>query len=424
MKIIKLESENIKRIQAVEIKPDGSLIIIGGNNGAGKSSVLDSIQYALGGGDSIPSQPIRKGEKKATVVVDLGDLKVTRVFTEKGTRLVVANKDGSVHPTPQSILDDLTGRLSFDPLEFARMKSDRQALTLKNLVGLDLSSLDEKRDGFYANRTEINREVKALEGRIEAMPEYDNVSDKEISVSELGDELERRMTTNQANAEERAMCDVRAGNVSETMERIKGIQEQIAQLERTLTVKMRDLEIQQNEYAKAQKRINTLVDLDVNEIKKNISEAETVNAKIRSNRQLSELTIQHAGKLAKVAALNENIKRVDGSKADLLASAKFPVDGLAFDEHGVTYNGLPFDQASSAEQLRVSVAMGIAMNPKLKILLIRDGSLLDKANLSLIAQMAQDADSQVWLERVGEGKEVSVIIEDGTVKEQEKDIPL
>jgi len=99
-----------------------------------------------------------------------------------------------------------------------------------------------------------------------------------------------------------------------------------------------------------------------------------------------------------------------------LAAAKFPVEGLSFDEAGVLFNGIPFPQASAAEKLRVSVAMGIAMNPEFKVMLIRDGSLLDETNLATVAKMAAKSGAQVWIERVGKGKECQVIIEDGYVE--------
>src|ERR1035441_8426583 len=76
-KIIKLTSENVKRLQAVEITPDGNVVVIGGKNGAGKSSVLDSIEYALGG-DTADRMPVRRGEEKAKIVLDLGEIIVKR----------------------------------------------------------------------------------------------------------------------------------------------------------------------------------------------------------------------------------------------------------------------------------------------------------------------------------------------------------
>ncbi len=59
--------------------------------------------------------------------------------------------------------------------------------------------------------------------------------------------------------------------------------------------------------------------------------------------------------------------------------------------------------------------MGLAMNPKLKVILIRDGSLLDKDNFTMIAEMAAVADAQVWVEAPPEGDDVSIIIEDGMI---------
>lgn len=62
IKITNLELENIKRIKAVQLTPSESgLTVIGGNNGQGKTSVLDGIAWALGGDKFKPSQPQRDG---------------------------------------------------------------------------------------------------------------------------------------------------------------------------------------------------------------------------------------------------------------------------------------------------------------------------------------------------------------------------
>ena len=60
--INKLEIENVKRIKAVKIEPSATgLTVIGGNNNQGKTSVLDSIAWALGGNKYKPSQAEREG---------------------------------------------------------------------------------------------------------------------------------------------------------------------------------------------------------------------------------------------------------------------------------------------------------------------------------------------------------------------------
>ena len=58
----KLEIENVKRIKAVKIEPTKTgLTIVGGNNNQGKTSVLDSIAWALGGDRYKPSNATREG---------------------------------------------------------------------------------------------------------------------------------------------------------------------------------------------------------------------------------------------------------------------------------------------------------------------------------------------------------------------------
>ena len=62
VKINKLEIENVKRVKAVAIEPtQNGLTILGGNNNQGKTSILDSIAWALGGNKYKPSQAIREG---------------------------------------------------------------------------------------------------------------------------------------------------------------------------------------------------------------------------------------------------------------------------------------------------------------------------------------------------------------------------
>ena len=115
-------------------------------------------------------------------------------------------------------------------------------------------------------------------------------------------------------------------------------------------------------------------------------------------------------------SLNDEMAKIERSKSKALTKAKFPVKGLAIDDDGVTFEGIPFIQCSAAQRIRISVAIGLAMNPKLRILLIREGSLLDEKNLAMIADMAEKADAQVWLERVSKGNECQVIIENGEVQ--------
>ena len=425
MKIIQLEAQNVKRLKAIEIRPDGNVIVIGGKNGAGKSSVLDSIAYVLGGKGAIPSQPVRKGEKKATIVCDLGNLIVKRTMTANGGgTLTVENKEGAVFKSPQAILDALVGKLTFDPLEFSKMDARKQVETLKDLVGLDFSELENERQRLYNERMIVNTEGKTLNARFEGMQEYPDAPETEVSVSGLMGELKERGSVNYENEKQRLMLqqgiddldnqEVELGHLSE---QITDLQVRIDELKRLETAKAKKVGITKASIEKAKPRIEALQDADEEEIRGQIANAETVNQQIRSNRTRKELSETLKTKRTESETLTDQIHKIDDSKTSQLAAAKFPVPDLSFSASEVLYGDIPFNQASSAEQLRVSVAMGIAMNPKLKVLLIRDGSLLDEDNLKMMADMAREADAQIWLERVGKGQEVSVVIEDGEVQD-------
>jgi len=119
---------------------------------------------------------------------------------------------------------------------------------------------------------------------------------------------------------------------------------------------------------------------------------------------------------AAVTQTEKAVEIIRGNRRNLLAGLKTPLDGLtlAEDARQVVWGELPFDQASQSEQLRVSLAITAALNPELRIALVRDGSLLDDEHLAQLARWATEQQFQVWLERVGTDG-ASVVIEDGMV---------
>jgi len=119
------------------------------------------------------------------------------------------------------------------------------------------------------------------------------------------------------------------------------------------------------------------------------------------------------------AARTAEIEALDKAKAEAIGAAKLPVEGLSFGDGAVMFDGLPFDQASGAQQLRVSCAVAAALNPKLRVLRVKDGALLDQASMELLAEFAEANDMQIWIETVSSGRAGAVVIEDGMVKAAE-----
>lgn len=104
------------------------------------------------------------------------------------------------------------------------------------------------------------------------------------------------------------------------------------------------------------------------------------------------------------------------ARLDAIGKAEMPIPGLSFGDGVVTFNGLPLNQASDAEQLMISTAIAAALNPKLRVIRIRDGSLLDDDAMVRLAAFAEERDMQIWIERVDGSGTVGIVMEDGHVK--------
>jgi len=395
MKIIRLTAENIKRLKAVEITPDGTLQIITGKNAAGKTSVLDAIWLALGGGAASREtvRPIRDGEDHASVTLDLGDLIVTRTWTGDKTALTVKTADGAKYSSPQSVLDALVGRLSFDPLEFTRLSRHDQVAALLDIVDLDvdLDDLGQQRQSFYDRRTEIGRQAKAI-GDI---PKPVDAPDVEVSATDLITQIRAAQQLERDQLDEIAM-------LTDAEARLKRAGAEIAALEADV------------KRFRADVATHATVP-DITALEAQLDTLEATNRTVRTNAAIARATAEKTDLADQYEELTAAIAETDKEKADALAKATFPVAGLGFDDNGVTYQGVPFSQASSAEQIRVSLAMAMALNPKLRVIRILDGSLLDAENLALITDMAAAQDYQIWVERVADGSGVGIVIEDGSV---------
>jgi energy-coupling factor transporter ATP-binding protein EcfA2 len=168
LKIISFTAENVKKLKVIDITPTKDFITVTGKNGSGKSSVLDAIWYALAGKDNIPGKPVRDGAMKARIRLNLGEYIVERRFNaESGnTTLTVETADGAKYSSPQAILDEIVGQLTFDPLEFARMQPKQQFDMLRRVskVAIDLDALAKADKDDYEARRDANRDVKMLDG--------------------------------------------------------------------------------------------------------------------------------------------------------------------------------------------------------------------------------------------------------------------
>lgn len=421
LRLVRLDIRAIKRISAVSIRPDGTMTQIKGRNAQGKSTVLDSVQMALCGARSIPADPVRHGEADGEIVADFGEFVARRTITDEGKgALVVTNKDGTPISSPQTFLDGLIGKgLAFDPCAFSRMEPKQQAEVLRRISGLDLTDLDARHARAYADRTNLNRDAESARARLSRLaPPAAGLPEKPIGAADAMNLVTEAMQTKQANDEKRATLATWRRELEAAVRVVDGINASILELQRQLKKAEEERDAIADDIQANKGTVAALVDPDVAALKAQVARLEEINAAVRS-RDAYVAAVAEANQAGRRAAeADRAVKAIAEEREAKIAAAAMPVPGLGFDDSGVTYNGVPFAQASSAEQLRVSMAIALKMSDRIRLCLIRNGNDLDSDGLRIIEEMAEQADAQVLIERVSDGdaEDGAVVIEDGMVK--------
>ncbi|TXN38744.1 AAA family ATPase [Methylobacterium sp. WL30] len=419
MKIVQLQAENVKRLRAVSIEPDGNIVEITGRNGQGKSSVLDAIWWALSGTTHIQAVPIRKGENEARIRLDLGEIKVVRTFKKRedetfATTLVVESEEGARYPSPQKMLDALLGALSFDPLAFTRMDGKAQMEALKRFVpGVDFAAIEKANKEDFDRRTAWNRDARTLRSQAAGIEIPADAPAERVDDAALVAEMERAGEQNALIERRRANREAAAAEVKRLDIEAERIRAEIA----ALNDRLRDAEGSADQKRGQLANAETLPkQIDTAALRERIADAGRVNALVARREERARIEARAAEAEATSAALTKAMDERTAAKREAIAKADLPVPGIEFGDDEILLDGVPFDQASSAEQLRTSVAIAMAANPKLRVIRVQDGSLLDEEAMRILAEMAQASDYQVWIEVVQSGRSAAIVIEDGAVR--------
>jgi hypothetical protein len=411
--ITEIKVSNCKKISHISWKPGVGIVEIGGPCAEGKSSLEDAILYAFGGEKVIPSMPLRQGATKGEIEITEDTGTVTTRKLGKGAGLEVRNEKGFPMPKPQQICNEKIGSLIFDPLAFSRMKAAEQREKVVELTGLDFSEMDYERDQVFDERTMVNREIKTLKAKASVLPKTEGPPVASVSINELVSELRAREEWN-------ATCLQSKAKLEQARADYKNIQDEIEDLEVQLADRQKALAGAAQEGKLLSKLVEDFEPQDVEEIREQIANIESTNAQAHAFEQRAELEKELGEAESKAEQMTVRIGELDEQKKAMLAQAPFPVPGLSFNETEVLYNGIPLSQASGAEQVIISAAIGMALSPdpdKLQIMIVREGGLLDDAKRLELYKLVRDRGFQLFIEQPG--VDGDVVIVDGAIADEE-----
>ncbi|MFH1547030.1 MAG: AAA family ATPase [bacterium] len=412
MHIVRLTAQNTLNMSAIDVELNNGTVIISGKNGAGKSNFLKAIEFALDGKVlSKTVEPVKRGETSGKVVLDLGDITVTRSFTNERSSLQISNSEGMVFKSPQAMLDKFRGHIGFDPLEFANLDAKQQKETLLKLcdIPVDLDEMDLKRKTIFDQRTHLNRQIKSLNAQKDAIPSHPDLPDVEEDSTELMTKYQTAMTLQNEDTNAQRAIESMEQAIKQKHEKIQLMQSQMDSIAKEIV----DLGSRRAE-TELHRRNNVPPDPELFKLK--LASIQETNRMIREKQTCNKL-IGDILELTKQAGIaTDELKLIDETKTNVMENANMPVPGLGFDETGITFEGLPLSQRSDGEKIRISVGIGMAINPTLKTLWITDASLLDDDSIAEVSKMAAEHGYQLFLEKVDGSGNMGIYIEDGEIK--------
>lgn len=406
MKINKLEIENVKRIKAVKVEPKANgLTVIGGNNNQGKTSVLDSIAWALGGERYKPSQATREGSMipPALHIVMNNGLVVER----KGKNSALKVMDPNGQKAGQQLLNEFVEQLALDLPKFMEASGAEKAKILLQIIGVgsQLTELEQKEKELYQERLYIGRTADQKEKFAKEQPYYTDVPKDLVSASELisqQQEILARNGENQRKREQLHQLEQKYQRINEQMTTLLAEQKQVES----------DLDI-------ARKSALDLHDESTEELERNIANVEEINRKVRANLDKEKAKDDAKTYRDQYNSLTQDIEEVRDKKAELLNAAELPLPELSVKEGELIYKGQKWDNMSGSDRLKVSTAIVRKLNPNCGFVLLDKLEQMDMKSLQEFGEWLEAEGIQAIATRVSTGDECSIIIEDGYVVGQE-----
>lgn len=402
VKINTLEIENVKRIKAVSLTPsENGLTILGGDNGQGKTSVLDAICWAVGGNKYKPTNAARDGaytDPHIKITLSNG-LIVER--SGKNAALKVIDPQGN--KSGQALLDSFISELALNLPKFLNASDKEKADTLLQIIGVgdQLVKMEQEEKRLYEQRHAIGQIADQKKKFAAELPSWQGVPEQPVTASELimqQQEILRKNAENQRLRLQLAACE-----------------DAVVKAQAALQEAKHALAKAEYDAAQARKSAEDLQDESTAEIEKSIAEIDAVNAKVRDNLAKSSAEQEADGLSRRYDELTTEIECIRTARRELLNAADLPLPGLSVEGGKLLYKGKAWDCMSGSEQLMAATAIVRKLKPDCGFVLLDKLEQMDVQTLASFGAWLEAEGLQAIATRVSTGDECSVIIEDGYI---------
>lgn len=477
MKVKHFTMQNVKAVNLFDYEfPISGVTTIGGRNNQGKTSVLNGMQYTIGGESYRPTNYHKDDASEEAMLSMEFTNGIVAQRIGNSADLKVYDPTGKL--SRQKLLDQFITKFAIDLPKFLNGTDKERASILLKALHLEdkVEKLDEAIDSEYEERTVIGRIRDQKKKAGMEMPYHADVPESELSPSDI---LARMQAVNIRNAKIQAAKEeldkhtltlasmVEAGEkmaatiakmdgetedlctkvASDCANKIQGIREQIAMLEKSIDEALQFAETHKAQIRNSAEENKAAIekrksenDKAIEELAEKITQAETqdfsledtsafqreldaveeTNIKVRENiardKVLKEADEQSRKYDEKTAVIEDLRKQKDA----LLQGAGLPYPGLSVENKVVTLNGKAWDCMSESMKIRVGCAIVMRINPSCKFMFVDKLEQLDQESMKELDQFAKDHDIQIIGTRVTTNPDdCTLIIKNGYIEGME-----
>lgn len=315
MKITKIKIKNLYGIK--EYETDGRSIELDGTNGAGKTSVIDAIRYALTN-KSGRKYVVRNGETEGEILIETDNgLRINRKARTNQADYKSVKQNGREVGSPEAFLKDIFSPLQLSPVEFLEKSEKEQNTIILDMVQYDwnlqtirewfgeipdwvsydqnilsvLNDIQSEKGKYYIDRQDINRDIRNKRAFVEDIAAtipagYKAEQWESTNLGEIYQRIERIRKRNEEIE--------RAKQVIEQKDnKIRGLEAEkeiaLAALEKEFSSERERL-LQENQRLQAQLRENTQRLDNLSERK--LDKAEVIQQKYRADASAYEAKVE------------------------------------------------------------------------------------------------------------------------------------
>lgn len=401
LKVISLEIQNYRKIEAMEVSLDGKNMAVAGGTGEGKTTAISSLWELM----KKVGDPIQHGKRKGQISIKLagpaGRFVATRTFSKTGSQIEVVGEDGEKISAKD--FRDWFCNLGVNPHQIMEMKPLMQTEALLQATelpgGVDLTALDKERREAAEERLALHRKVETLKESLGEEPEevervdLDDIQTRGEAARDLVRDIEQVTKALENDEKEYARLSAEIGR---------------------LRIRISEAKAYLGEFPLQPSQEN------LDELRRKLTAGQVQNEKaVRRQeweKKRSDLAIaegEHEGACDRVRALDEK-------RAEALENAEWPLPGLSIEEGVIHYHGVPLEQCGKSEQMLVCGALAASAVKKHKLHVIRmDGvEAMSREDFEALRDLLNSEGIQVFSSRVSRGdiEDGELVIVDGAIK--------